>query len=91
MYEIRIFYEKLNGETGHLMHRYKAKTSNELLKKWFIHLSDFEGWPYEIYDFDKDEIITDWVYDPDDYIIIGDYFGVLATVYGSGIVSLYGS
>lgn len=75
MIEIRIFYEKLDGRIGHLVRTWKAKTPEELMKKWFTHLDDYEGNYYEVVDLDKNEVITDWVYDPDDYLIIGEYFG----------------
>lgn len=73
MFEINIFHERLDGELGHVIRKWKAKTPEELLKKWFMHLDYYEGSYYEVLD-DK-IIITDGVYDPDDYLIIGEWLG----------------
>ena len=73
MFEIKIFHEKLDGSIGHITHKWKAKIPNELLKKWFMHLDKYEGCYYEVSD--NNDLITDWVYDPDDYLTIGEWLG----------------
>ena len=78
MYEIRVYYTRFNMDPDYYMgdkgiaKRWKAKTPEELLKKWWLHLDKYEGDTYSVWD--GDDLITGGAYDPDDYMIIEEYF-----------------
>lgn len=80
MYEIRVYYQFGNmneeyylGDKG-IRRRWKAKTPGELLRKWKLHLAVYEGETYSVWE--DDNPIVGGAYDPDDDLIIKEYFGI---------------
>lgn len=79
MYEIRVYYQFANmnedyyfGNKG-IKRKWKAKTPEELLKKWNLHLDEFEGETYSVWE--GNTSIIGGAYDPDDDLILLEYFG----------------
>lgn len=79
-YEIRVFYTRFNmnpdyyGGTKGIRRRWKAKTSEELIRKWKEHLEEYEGDTYSIWDLNTGDIIIGGAYDEWDIDWIEDYF-----------------
>jgi len=79
MYEIRVYYQFANMDPDYYLgskgiwRRWKARTPAELIRKWNLHLGKFEGETYSVWDGDK--VITGGAYDPDDDLILLEYFG----------------
>lgn len=79
MYEIRVYYQFANMDESYyfgnkgIRRKWKAKTPEELLRKWNLHLGKFEGETYSVWD--NGEPILGGAYDPDDDLILLEYFG----------------
>ena len=80
MYEIRVYYQFANMDESYyfgnkgIRRKWKAKTPEELLRKWNLHLARYEGETYSVWE--NGNPIIGGAYDPDDDLIIMEYFGI---------------
>ena len=80
MFEIRVYYSRYNIDSDYYLgnkgikRKWKAKTVEELIKKWAKHLDEFEGDTYSVWE--GDECIIGGVYDPNDYLEICDQYDI---------------
>lgn len=80
MYEIRVYYTRYNmdpnyyGGTKGVWRRWKAKTPEELIRKWKEHLEKYAGDTYSVWDLNTGDMITGGAYDPGDVDYIEEYF-----------------